>query len=260
MATSKPSIFITGAAGGFGQAVARKFVREGWFVGLYDLDPEALAILAADLGGPDRACYARLDVTDIESARQAVTHFGEHTGGHLRVLFNNAGITGVGPFTELPIERHRRIVEVNLFGVMNVAYAAIPLLRTTPGAHIINVSSASAIHGNPELVSYSATKRAVLSFSESLDIGLEEDGIRVSDLLPMYAKTPIVLEYVKVHRRLHPNDIKLTAEDIAEATWNIVRTGKFRTYVGRDTKVFAPLSRLLPYRVRKWVSRKVIGW
>ena len=205
-------------------------------------------------------CYARLDVTDIESTRQAVTHFGEHTGGHLRVLFNNAGITGVGAFTELPIERHRRIVEVNLFGVMNVAYAAIPLMRTTPGAHIINVSSASAIHGNPELVSYSATKRAVLSFSESLDIGLEEDGIRVSDLLPMYAKTPIVLEYVKMHRRLHPNDIKLTAEDIAEATWKIVRTGKFRTYVGRDTKVFAPLSRLLPYRVRKWVSRKVIGW
>ena len=256
----KPSIFITGAAGGFGRAVARKFVDRGWFVGLYDLDEHALAPLAESLGGEAHACYGRLDVTDIEGARAAVAHFGQRTGGHLRVLFNNAGITGVGPFAEVPIEQHRRVIEVNLFGVMNVAHAALPLLRATPGAHIINVSSASAIHGNPELVSYSATKRAVLSFTESLDIGLEADGIRVSDLLPMYAKTPIVLDYVNVHRRLSPNDIKLTPQDIADATWKVVQTGKFRTYVGTDTKLFAPLSRLLPYRLRKWVSRKVIGW
>ena len=256
----QPSIFITGAAGGFGRAVARKFVSEGWFVGLYDLEEAPLAELAASLGGEEHACYATLDVTDIESTRRAVAHFGERTRGRMRVLFNNAGITGVGPFAEVPIEQHRKVIEVNLFGVMNVAHAALPLLRTTPGAHLINVSSASALHGNPELVSYSATKRAVLSFSESLDIGLEADGIRVSDLLPMYAKTPIVLDYVNVHRRLTPKDVKLTPEDIAKATWRVVQTGKFRTYVGTDTKIFAPLSRLFPYRLRKWVSRKVIGW
>ena len=257
---TKHSIFITGAAGGFGRAVARKFVAQGWFVGLYDLQEEPLRQLAEQLGGESNACYRPLDVTDIEGARRAVAHFGEHTGGRMRVLFNNAGITGVGSFEDVSIEQHRKVIEVNLFGVLNVTHAALGLLKATPGAHIINVSSASAIHGNPELVSYSATKRAVLSFTESLDVGLEADGIRSSDILPMYAKTPIVLDYVKVHRKLDPKDIKLTPEDIADATWKVVQTGKFRTYVGTDTKIFAPLSRLLPYRVRKWVSRKVIGW
>ncbi|CAH1001430.1 3-phenylpropionate-dihydrodiol/cinnamic acid-dihydrodiol dehydrogenase [Neolewinella maritima] len=260
MSTTKPTIFITGAAGGFGQAVARTFVRQGWYVGLYDLSEAPLTELVSSLGGPDVACCGTLDVTDIESTRQAIQHFGEHTGGQLRVLFNNAGITGVGAFTDVSIEHHRKVIDVNLFGVMNVAHAAIPLMRNTPGAHLINVSSASALHGNPELVSYSATKRAVLSFTESLDIGLEADGIRVSDLLPMYAKTPIILDYLSQHRKLSDKDIKLTPDDIAAATWKVVQTGKFRTYVGTDTKVFAPLSRLFPYRIRKWVSRKVIGW
>jgi short-subunit dehydrogenase len=158
------------------------------------------------------------------------------------------------------MEAHRRVIDVNFYGVLNVAHAAFPLLRDTPGSHLINISSASAIHGNPELVSYSATKRAVLSFTESLDIGWEEYGIRVSDILPMYAHTGIVHDHLTKYRKLDTKTVKLTPEDIAEAVWKTVRTGKFRTYLGRDTKLFAPLARLSPYRLRKWVSRKVIGW
>jgi NAD(P)-dependent dehydrogenase (short-subunit alcohol dehydrogenase family) len=260
MPTTKPTIFITGAAGGFGRAIARRFVREGWFVGLYDLHEAPLAELATELGGNSNATYGILDVTDPDSARRAVGQFGATTGGKLRALVNNAGIIAVGPFEEVTIEEHRRVIDVNLFGIMNVAYAALPLLRATPDARLINIASASALHGNPELVSYSASKRAVLSFTESLDIGWEGYGIRVSDILPMYAHTGIVHDHLNKFRKLSPTSVKLTPEDIAAAVWRTVRTGKFRTYVGNDTKLFAPLSRLVPYRLRKWVSRKVIGW
>ena len=255
---SRPNLFITGAAGGFGRAVARRFAREGYFVGLYDLDAAPLAALADELGGPECAHYATLDVTDVAGAQAAVAAFARATGGTLQVLFNNAGTSAVGAFDDVAVERSRAVIDVNLFGVMNVAHAAMPLMRRTPGAHLINVSSASALHGNPELVAYSATKRAILSFSESLDIALRGTGVAVSDILPMYARTAIVEDVAHLHRRAP--DIKLTADDVAEAVWDVVRTRRFRTYVGTDTKVFAPLSRVLPYRVRRWVTRRVLGW
>lgn len=251
------NILITGAAGGFGRATARRFAREGYFVGLFDLEAAALEPLAEELGRG--ACvFGRMDVTDVAEVRAAVAAFAKANGGQVQVVLNNAGISAVGPFEDVPIERHRAVLEVDLFGVMNVAHAALPYLRQTPGAHLVNVSSASALHGNPELVSYSAAKRAVLSFSESLDISLANTGVAVSDLLPMYAATPLVTDVMDLHRR-RP-DIRLTAEDIAEEVWEIVRTRRFRTYVGRDTRVFAPLSRVLPYAVRKWVTRRVLGW
>ena len=252
------NIFITGATGGFGQAVARHFSARGYFVGLFDLDEDKLAVLADELGGPDRCYHRVLDVTDVEGARAAVAGFAEASGHGLQVLFNNAGISAVGDFEDVDIERQRAVLEVNLFGVFNVTHAALPIMRTTPGAHVITVSSASAIHGNPELVAYAATKRAILSFSESLDISLRGSGVAVSDLLPMYAKTAIVEDVAHLHRK-NP-DIKLTPEDIAEEVWDIVETKRFRSYVGRDTKVFARLARVLPYRVVKYVTRRVIGW
>ena len=255
---ARPNIFITGAAGGFGRAVARRLAREGYFVGLTDLDVGPLRDLADELGGREHAHVQRLDVTDVSGARAAVAAFAEATGGRLQVLFNNAGTTAVGDFESVDIEATRRVLSVNLFGVMNVAHAALPVMRNTPGAHLINVSSASALHGNPELVAYSASKRAVLSFSESLDISLRGTGVAVSDLLPMYARTALVEEVAHLHRRA-PR-MRLSAEDVAEAVWRTVRTPQFRTYVGNDTKAFAALSRVLPYRLRRLLTRRVLGW
>ena len=252
------NIFITGATGGFGRAVAKRFAAAGYFVGLYDLNESALAQLAAELGGAERAHYQVLDVTSTEQAEAAVNSFVAATGGHLQVLFNNAGIMPVGAFGDLDITTERRVIDINLFGVMNVAYAALPYLKATPGAHIINVSSASAIHGNPELVAYSATKRAVMSFSESLDISLRGTGVSVSDILPMYAQTSLVTN-VESNLRKAPKP-KITADQIAETVWQVVRSKRFRTYVGTDTKVFARLGRLAPYSLRKWLTRRVVGW
>ena len=255
---SPPNILITGATGGFGRATARLFAARGYFVGLVDLDEDRLAGLAEELGGSERAYFRALDVTDETGARELAAEFAAAAGGGIQVLFNNAGISAVGDFTAVDIGTQRRVLEVNLFGVFNVTHACLPYMRNTSGAHVITVSSASAIHGNPELVAYAATKRALLSFSESLDISLRGTGVAVSDLLPMYAKTAIVEDVAHLHRK-RP-DIRLTAEDIADEVWDIVRTRRFRSYVGADTKVFARLAKLLPYRLVKYVTRRVVGW
>ena len=258
-AAPRPSILITGAAGGFGHAVARRFAREGYFVGLTDLARHrpALEALQAELGGEGAASVHELDVTDEAQARDACAAFAETAGG-LQVLYNNAGVMPAGDFESVPLSASRLAIDVNFWGTVNVTHAALPHLRATPGAHIVNVSSASALHGNPELVTYSAAKRAVLSFSESLDISLRGSGVAVSDLLPMYAQTALVSDQQHALRR-DPKP-KITANQLAESVWGVVRSRRFRSYVGADTKVFAPASRLLPYRLRKWVTRRVLGW
>ncbi|MGB3798801.1 MAG: SDR family oxidoreductase [Lewinella sp.] len=255
----KKSIFITGAAGGFGRACAQLFARKGYFLGLFDLDEEGLAEMQTEFGASG-CCVRRLDVTDPDDCQRAVAFFGERTGNRMDVLLNNAGIMGVGEFESRTLAEEHRIVDVNLRGTMNVAYYAHPLLRDTPGARLINLGSASALHGNPELVAYSLTKRAVNSFTESLDIGWAKDDIRVCDVNPMYARTNMMATNREFLRKLPERDIRLTADDVARAIYSTLDSRKVHHYVGADTKVYATAGKVLPFWLRRWVLRRVIGY
>ena len=96
MANTAKSIFITGAASGLGREVARYFANVGWFVGLADMNAAGLAETAVLLP-PGMSSVHKLDVTDRAQWKKAVADFGKHTGGHMTVLFNNAGIGTGGP-------------------------------------------------------------------------------------------------------------------------------------------------------------------
>ena len=255
----RKSIFITGAAGGFGRACARKFADRGYYLGLFDLDESGLEAMFREYGEED-CCTRRLDVTDPEDCRRAVAYFGERTDGTMDVLLNNAGIMGVGDFESRELADELRIVDVNLKGCMNVAYHAHPLLRRTPGARLINLGSASALHGNPELVAYSLSKRAINSFTESLDIGWEKDGIRVCDVNPMYARTNMMATNRHLLRKLPERDIRLSPDDVADAIVGTLDSKRVHHYVGADTKVYSLAGKVLPFWLRRMVLRRVIGY
>lgn len=259
LSSMQPTIFITGAAGGFGRAAARLFAERDYFVGLFDVNEEGLAEIAGELG-PERCCARKLDVTDEADCRAALAFFTERTQGHLRVLLNNAGIIRVGAFDALSLEDHHKIIDVNLRGPLNLTYLALPYLKATPGAHVINMASAGALHGSPELVSYCLTKRALLSFTESLDIGLREHDIRVSDISPMYARTAMVLDYHQDYRALDVETVRLTPEQVATAIYQTTRDLRPRRYVGLDTKAFAFFGRFMPFSWKRALMRKVVGW
>ncbi|WP_116124623.1 SDR family oxidoreductase [Lewinella sp. IMCC34183] len=253
------TIIITGAAGGFGRACAVRFAAAGYYLGLFDLDPAGVAELGRSYG--EERCYAAtLDVTDPEACRTAIARFGERTDGKLGILLNNAGIINVGEFADLTLESELRVVDVNLKGVMNMAYHAYPLLKATPGARLINLGSASALHGNPELVAYSLTKRAVNSFTESLDIAWEGDGIRVCDINPMYARTPLIKDNQHLLRKLPDSGIRLTADDVADAIVTSLDSNRVHHYVGADTKLFSLVGGVLPFRLRRFLLKRVIGY
>lgn len=254
-----PTLFLTGAAGGFGAATARLFAERGYYVGLYDVNEDALRQLAGELGEA-RCTYGVLDVTDPRACRAALEIFAGRTGGRLDVVLNNAGITAVGNFEEIPIDRSLAVVDVNLKGCLNVAHAAFPYLRATPGALLINLASASSLHGNPELVAYSLTKRALLSLTESLDIAWAEHDIRSKTLNPIYANTAMVRDTQHLHRNLTDKQVELTAEDVARALYKLKDSGKVHHYLGGQTKLFSRIVGVLPFALRRRLMIDAIGY
>lgn len=161
------SIFISGAAQGIGAAVAQLFYQKGYKVGIYDINTIQAAHLAKQLGANAKA--GLLDVTNYSNWQSALAEFVTWAG-ELNVLVNNAGILYSGAFEETSIESHHRTISINVNGVLNGCHAALPFLKQASTARVINLSSASAIYGQADLLSYSASKFAVRGITEGLDI------------------------------------------------------------------------------------------
>ena len=237
--TRRETIFITGAASGIGRSTAVFFASKGWFVGAYDTDEEGLASLCEELGG-DNSCCRKMDVTDFGSVREAVEHFSSFTGGKMDVLFNCAGILRMGPHAKLPLEEQYLIVDINLKGILNCMNASFELLKRTEGARIINMSSASALYGTPELAVYSATKAAVSSLTESLNLEFERYDIHVSDVRAPYVDTPLLERNVKAGS-IEKMGVSLKPEDVSEVVWKASK----RRRIHNHTKGVAPLVLML---------------
>ena len=190
MSDETRSILITGAASGIGRATALLFSEQGWRVGGYDVDDVALERLAKDLA-PSGGITGHLDVTDKAAFDAVVADFDSRMG-RLDVLHNNAGIAHSGWFDDVPHADAMRIIQVNLIGVVNGIYAALPLLRKTPNSLCFSTSSSSAVFGAPRLAIYSATKFAVKGLTEALSVELQRYGVRAADTLPGLIDTPLL--------------------------------------------------------------------
>lgn len=251
----RPSIFITGAARGIGRACAERFFAGGYFLGLYDVDADALARTAAMFG--DACCHAVLDVRDQASIGAAVEQFAAHTDGHMHVLLNNAGVMSVGRFEELDAREHRHMIAVNLTGVVEVAHASFELLRRTPGARVINLSSAAAIHGMPEMATYSATKHGVCALTEALEIEWARYGIRVCDVMPAFVETALLANTKRLAAE-RVLGVRLTPDDVAQVVWRAATSARRRTHwpVGLQTALARRARKFTP----DMVTRRVVQW
>jgi NAD(P)-dependent dehydrogenase (short-subunit alcohol dehydrogenase family) len=189
--TERKAVLITGAAGGIGLATAQRFAREGWCVGLSDLDATKLQGARAAVDGA-ATFSVELDVRDAAQWQRALAAFVEHSGGRLDVLVNNAGVLKFDWFeTQTPAELELQI-DVNVKGVMLGAHCALPYLRATEGAKLINVASQASMAPSPRLAAYSATKYAVRGLSEALDIEFMRLGVRVACIMPGIIDTPML--------------------------------------------------------------------
>ncbi len=252
------ALLVTGGGAGIGRAIALRFLREGWTVGAYDIDAEALALLDDEAAGlPGELVTDELDVRDAAQFADRLAGFTQRTG-RLDVLVNNAGILLAGRFAELDLAALSREVDVNVRGVLNGLHAGHPHLRRTPGATVVNLASASAIHGQAELANYSATKFYVRGITEALDLEWARDDIRVVDLWPLFVRTGM-LDGVRTGTT-DSLGVRLTAPDVADAVWDAVHASRARRLlhqvhfpVGRPARVMALGSRFSP----AWLTRRI---
>lgn len=182
---------VTGAASGFGRAIADRFLAEGAAVVLLDRDP-AVADVASEVGGEGPpATAATVDVCD-ETAVEAALGDVVARHGRLDVLVNNAGMVGGGWIDEHGASDDlRRNLEVNVVGVWNGCRAAVRLMRGRGGGVILNTGSTAAVLATPASPAYGLAKAAVVHLTRSLAAGYGRDGIRVNAVLPGPAATGI---------------------------------------------------------------------
>jgi NAD(P)-dependent dehydrogenase (short-subunit alcohol dehydrogenase family) len=187
---------ITGAGSGIGRASALRFANEGSRVAVADVDTAAAAEtvrLITAAGGS--AADFRVDVTDpadtVALADGVVARFGG-----IDVLFNNAGIAGVGTLHETSVELWDRVMAVNVRGVFLVARAVVPHMIAARRGSIINMSSTIAEIGLANRASYAASKGAVLALTRQMQADYATYGIRVNALLPGTIHTPFVDRYL----------------------------------------------------------------
>jgi NAD(P)-dependent dehydrogenase (short-subunit alcohol dehydrogenase family) len=173
---------VTGGGSGIGLATARLLATRGARVAAIDLDPEAAA---------GSALPVIADVTDEDSLRAAVATVVERLGA-LDVLVNNAGIGATGTVEDNSYEEWRGVLDVNLLGVVRASRAALPHLRRSPVAAIVNTCSIAAVAGLPRRALYSATKGAVLALTLAMAADHVAEGIRVNCVVPGTADTPWV--------------------------------------------------------------------
>lgn len=181
MATAQRVALVTGASTGIGKAAAVALVANGFDV----IGTSRNASTAAPIDG---VTFFDLDVASDSSVEAFVAEVMA-TRGRIDVLVNNAGVGAAGAAEESSVEQSQKLFDVNVFGVIRVTNAVLPIMRAQKSGRIVNLSSVVGIMPQPYMAVYSATKHAIEGYSESLDHELREFGVRVAVVEPAWTST-----------------------------------------------------------------------
>ncbi len=178
--------FVTGGCGGIGRAICARFAREG------------AKVIAADLAAwddaPEGVRVVSYDVTSEDAARDGMARIDQHWGG-LDVLVNAAGIEIEKTIEDTSLEEWRRSFAVNVDGMFLTSKYALPLLRKSDGASVINFGSYDGFIADPGLAAYCATKGAVHALTKAMACDHGPEGIRVNAVCPGYVDTPMLQSF-----------------------------------------------------------------
>ena len=242
-------VAITGAARGIGRATAAALVREGATVAIGDLDAD-LARRTADELGPQAAAFA-LDVTDRVSF-DAFLDAVEGQLGPVDVLVNNAGIMALGPFVAEDDATARRMVDINVHGVLHGMKAVLPRLLARGDGHLVNIASVAGKGPYPGGATYCGTKHFVVGVSDTARGELRGTGVEVSVVMPVVVDTELA-SGVSTARGIP----KVKPDDVAVAIVEVLKRPRFDVYVPRSIGPLTALSAALPRRLREAFMRAI---
>ncbi len=219
---------VTGGGQGIGRAIADGLAGDG------------ARVVVADLRGADEAAATypngvglTVDVADEEQVERLVDETVDRCGG-LDVLVNNAGLyasLAMRPFTEIPLEEWRHVMDVNVASMFLTSRAAVPAMRERGGGAIVNISSGTPFRGVPFLLHYVTSKGAIVAFTRALAKELGRDGIRVNCVAPGFTMSDGVKEHPEVIEQLR---------DVSVAARTIQRDQEPEDVVGAVTYLASP--------------------
>ena len=190
---------VTGGAQGIGLAIAERFLASGASVCLWDRDEPLVRKTASTLASKGNVEAVVMDVTDLDSVRNAVRKTQDALGG-IDLLICNAGIAGPsGKLWEYPPEEWQKVIDIDLTGVFNCLHVVTPLMIEQNYGRIVNVASVAGKDGNPNAAPYSAAKAGVIALTKSLGKELAEFDIAVNCITPAAAKTRIFDQISEEH-------------------------------------------------------------
>ena len=241
---------ITGGARGIGRAMAEAFVRQGMRVAIGDVDAEAAQRTADELGAGTVALP--LDVTDRASVDAFVAGV-EGRLGPVDVFVNNAGIMTLSPLVDEDDAAARRMVDINVHGVLFGMKAVLPGMIARNRGHVVNIASAAGKLGFAGGATYTATKFAVVGLAEAMRSELRlmgADGVALSVVMPAIVATELGggLRQPVGQKPLRP-------EQVADAVVDALRTGRFDVWVPSENKALFSVTSMLPRGAREGVAR-----
>jgi len=226
---------VTGGAGGLGSATVRTLAAAGARVVVSDIDP-AGAALADEVGG----AFIEADVAAIDANHEMVRFAVDRFGG-LDLVFLNAGVaSGIGLGDDFDVERYRRVMGINLDGVVFGTVAALPALRERGGGSIVATASLAGLTATPFDPLYAANKHAVVGLARSLGLGLTGDGVRFNAICPGFAESGIIAPFRDA--LIDSGTPIIPAEQVAETVLTLL-TGEMSgecwfVQAGRDSEPF----------------------
>ncbi len=242
---------VTGASSGIGEATARRLAREpGTRLLLVARREERLRALAAAL--PCEASYVAVDLTEAEAPERVRAHVEQRLGG-LTLLVNNAGAAWRAAFAEGGYENVRRHMELNFDAVVRLTEALLPALRSAAPAAIVNVASTAGRVARARTGAYSASKFALIGWSDALYAEERAAGVHVGLVLPGYIATE-GFPATELRDRALTRWLVSRPERVAEAIIDAGPRGRAERYVPRYYAVPAALRVLAPGLLRRLLS------
>ena len=242
-------VAITGAARGIGRATAAALAREGATVVIGDRDLEVARRTAEEIG--PRAAAFGLDVAERASFEAFVAAVEEQLGP-IDVLVNNAGIMPLGPFVDEDDATTRRLVDINVHGVLHGMKVVLPRFIARGEGHLVNIASAAGKGPYPGGATYCGTKHFVVGVSEAVRGELRGTGVDLSVVLPVVVDTELASGVGS------PRGVpRIKAKDVAEAIVGVLRRPRFDVYVPRSIGPLTAFGAVLPRRVRELALRAI---